>query len=185
MLRFECVFSICVLTWHYHRCFMLLLPLPILRSLHVPLRVKIGLAVTFLAGSLGLIASVARTIVFFKHDVVSDGTWTSPIFLIWTLVEPCCYNIVASLLCLKPLLSTFVSKCAEVFKRNKPAQRLREFFSSRRIFRSSRSKDLPDQKEYRPPVIRLRPYPAKFDDRYERQDDGEALVGREGFRIYV
>ncbi|KAF2152520.1 hypothetical protein K461DRAFT_148314 [Myriangium duriaei CBS 260.36] len=166
---------------------MLVLPLPTVWKLQVPKRTKVGLAVTLLTGSVGLITSILRTVVFFNHDGVIDGTWTSPILLVWTVVEPGCYCIASSLMCMRPLLNLIFNKALQV-----ASQRSRSVANRVGMSLSSDSKidvnRVPGSRALRddePSLsIPLRAYPLKNHIRYERQSDDEALVGMEQYHIY-
>lgn len=85
--------------------FMLILPLPWIWRLQMPWRKRLGLTVTFLAGSVGLITSILRCVAFFTIDPLKDGTWASVTFLMWSNIEPGCYLIAACLLCFRPLIN--------------------------------------------------------------------------------
>ena len=83
---------------------MLVLPLPFIWALHMTRNQKIGLTVTFLTGSVGLIASIFRFTKFFRNDAITDGTFSSVELMSWTIVEPGVYLIAASLPTLRPLV---------------------------------------------------------------------------------
>lgn len=83
---------------------MLVLPFPVVWNLNTTTRIKIGLTVTFLTGSVGMITSILRCVAFFLNNPLEDGTWQSVIFLNWSLVEPGVYLIAACLPCYRSLL---------------------------------------------------------------------------------
>ncbi|OCL04356.1 hypothetical protein AOQ84DRAFT_346335 [Glonium stellatum] len=56
---------------------MLLLPLPCIWKLQLSKKDKIGLAVTFATGSIGLITSIIRFTTFFETNGQADSTWTA------------------------------------------------------------------------------------------------------------
>ncbi|KAF7917047.1 uncharacterized protein EAE97_012067 [Botrytis byssoidea] len=85
--------------------FMLILPLPVVWKLHTSKRVKIGLTITFLTGSIGLITSILRCVAFFTNDPLKDGTWASVTFLNWSIIEPGVYLIACCLPSFRPLFS--------------------------------------------------------------------------------
>ncbi|KAF2820726.1 hypothetical protein CC86DRAFT_471275 [Ophiobolus disseminans] len=73
---------------------MLVLPWPILLKLQLPLSEKIGLMLTFLAASLGIVTCALRFSVFFTTPLFSDPTWyASGGPMIYALVEPSIYMI--------------------------------------------------------------------------------------------
>ncbi|KJZ78233.1 hypothetical protein HIM_02271 [Hirsutella minnesotensis 3608] len=94
--------------------FMLILPLPVVWNLRQTRRIKIGLTLTFLTGSVGMITSILRCVAFFTNDPLKDGTWISVTFLNWSIIEPGTYLIAACLPCYKPFVNHF-------FKRDSPA----------------------------------------------------------------
>ncbi|PYI26894.1 hypothetical protein BP00DRAFT_439626 [Aspergillus indologenus CBS 114.80] len=83
---------------------MLILPQPVVWRLQVPSQVKYGLAVTFLTGSIGMLTSICRCVAFFTNNPLTDGTWISVTFLLWSVVEAGVYLIAACLPCYRPLL---------------------------------------------------------------------------------
>ncbi|KAF2148153.1 hypothetical protein K461DRAFT_233625 [Myriangium duriaei CBS 260.36] len=110
---------------------MLLLPIPTVWNLHTSLRVKLGLTVTFLAGSIGLIASIVRTVAFFRHDPLEDGTWASVVFLTWAVIESGCYLIASCSLCFRPLLNMLASfNFCRGSEASTPSRTWKTFFSS-------------------------------------------------------
>ncbi|KAH7348013.1 integral membrane protein PTH11-like protein [Pyrenochaeta sp. MPI-SDFR-AT-0127] len=77
---------------------MLVIPWPILVKLRIPLSEKIGLLLTFLAASLGIITCALRFTVFFTVPLFSDPTWyASGGPMIYALVEPSIYMIASIL----------------------------------------------------------------------------------------
>ncbi|KAI9640226.1 hypothetical protein NHQ30_011464 [Ciborinia camelliae] len=92
--------------------FILIVPLPTVWKLQVERRVKIGLTITFLTGSIGMITSIVRCVEFFSHDPLEDGTWSGVTFLYWSIIEPAVYLIAACLPCYRPLLKPFGRKVA-------------------------------------------------------------------------
>ncbi|TVY56441.1 hypothetical protein LCER1_G001491 [Lachnellula cervina] len=82
---------------------MLILPLPTIWELHLPKIQKLGLTLTFLMGSIGLIASCFRFRSFFIN-FIPDPIFSSADLMIWTIIEPGMYFIAACFLRLRPLL---------------------------------------------------------------------------------
>lgn len=73
---------------------MLVIPWPILLKLQMPTSEKVGLMLTFLAASMGIITCVLRFSVFFTTPLFSDPTWyASGGPMIYALVEPSIYMI--------------------------------------------------------------------------------------------
>ena len=85
---------------------VLVLPLPIIWQLHMSAKQKLALSGVFLLGSLGLIASIVRMVIFFQKNAFADPTWTSVTLLSWTTVEVESVLIAA---CLPPLRPLFIS----------------------------------------------------------------------------
>lgn len=86
---------------------VLVLPLPMIWQLHTTTRQKLALSGVFLLGSLGLIASIVRMVIFFRSDAFADPTWTAVTLLAWTMVEVEAVLIAACLPPLRPLLISF------------------------------------------------------------------------------
>jgi hypothetical protein len=83
---------------------ILVLPMPALLKLKVNIIVKIGLIITFLTGSLGIITSIIRTVMFFRDERLTvDRTYTNVHLFIWTVIEPGAYFLAACMPSLKPL----------------------------------------------------------------------------------
>ncbi|KAJ3475615.1 hypothetical protein NLG97_g9396 [Lecanicillium saksenae] len=77
---------------------MLVIPWPILLKLQMPVAEKIGLMLTFLAASMGIITCALRFSVFFTTPLFSDPTWyASGGPMIYALVEPSIYMIASIL----------------------------------------------------------------------------------------
>ncbi|KAK2760800.1 hypothetical protein FQN54_002038 [Arachnomyces sp. PD_36] len=73
---------------------MLVLPWPILLKLQMPTPEKIGLILTFLTASLGIVTCALRFAVFFTTPLFDDPTWyASGGPMIYALVEPSIYMI--------------------------------------------------------------------------------------------
>ena len=83
---------------------MLVLPQPLIWTLQATRNQKIGLTLTFLTGSVGLIASIFRFTTFFQNDAITDGTFASVDLMSWTIIEPGIYLLAACLPPLRPLL---------------------------------------------------------------------------------
>ncbi|KAI1403214.1 hypothetical protein F4819DRAFT_236498 [Hypoxylon fuscum] len=86
---------------------MLFLPLPVIWKLRVTTQLKVALTITFLIGSMGLIASILRFLAFNRVNTFTDATFSSVELLIWTLTEPGIYLISACILMYRPLLEKF------------------------------------------------------------------------------
>jgi len=80
------------------------LPLPVIWKLHTSRNNKVGLTLTFLTGSVGLVTSILRFHDFINSDAEDDGTWTSVSLVTWTIIEPSMYHIAACLPACRPLI---------------------------------------------------------------------------------
>lgn len=87
---------------------MLVLPQPLIWTLKITRNQKIGLTLTFLTGSVGLIASIFRFTTFFRNDAITDGTFSSVELMSWTIIEPGIYLMAACLPPLRPLAQRFL-----------------------------------------------------------------------------
>ncbi|KAI3343634.1 hypothetical protein F4824DRAFT_507434 [Ustulina deusta] len=83
---------------------MLAIPLPLVWRLQASTSLKIALTFTFLIGSIGLVASILRLMVFYRTNAFVDATYHAVELQIWTLAEPGIYLISACLLVYRPLL---------------------------------------------------------------------------------
>ncbi|CRG91967.1 hypothetical protein PISL3812_09021 [Talaromyces islandicus] len=98
---------------------MLLVPMPVAFGLRVRMSVKLGIAVTFLMGSLGLIFSALRFWITYKVNNSDDQTYVSAQLLVWTELEVGCYLISACLLILRPLIERIAdSSLIQSFRSN-------------------------------------------------------------------
>ncbi|KAH7130093.1 hypothetical protein B0J11DRAFT_243929 [Dendryphion nanum] len=82
---------------------ILVLPLPAIYNLQIDLANKIGLFLTFLIGSFGLVATVVRSYNFWVTNIFEDPTYDCITTLTWTIVEPAVCLISATLPSLRPL----------------------------------------------------------------------------------
>ncbi|KAI0869645.1 hypothetical protein GGS24DRAFT_147074 [Hypoxylon argillaceum] len=89
---------------------LLVIPIPILWHLNAPLRLRVSVILTFLLGSIGLITSIFRFVVFLRRDTTVDPTYHAIEPLIWTICEPGVYLIAACLLVYRPLIERFASR---------------------------------------------------------------------------
>ena len=83
---------------------MLILPQPLIWTLQITRNQKIGLTLTFLTGSLGLVASIIRFTTFFQNNAISDGTFASVDLMSWAIIEPGIYLVASCLPPLRPLI---------------------------------------------------------------------------------
>ncbi|CAI6339910.1 unnamed protein product [Periconia digitata] len=83
--------------------FLLVLPLPAIYKLHVDAATKIGIFLTFISGSFGIVTCMIRIAYFFTIDLFADPTYNCIHTMIWTMVEPGVYLIAVSLPSLRPL----------------------------------------------------------------------------------
>ncbi|KAL5380745.1 hypothetical protein DPSP01_007546 [Paraphaeosphaeria sporulosa] len=79
------------------------LPIRTVLDLKISTVRKTGLMLIFLTGSVGIIASVVRTVVFAKTNILDDITFTNVPLINWTIIEPGLYLLAACALSFKPL----------------------------------------------------------------------------------
>ncbi|KAF6229653.1 hypothetical protein HO173_011299 [Letharia columbiana] len=82
---------------------MLVPPQALVWTLKVTRHQKIGLTLTFLTGSVGLITSIFCFATFFRNDAITDSTFSSVELMSWTIIKPGIYLIAACLPALGPL----------------------------------------------------------------------------------
>ncbi|EAW07822.1 uncharacterized protein ACLA_025390 [Aspergillus clavatus NRRL 1] len=82
---------------------MLVLPIPHVVRLQSTIRLKVGLLITFLLGSVGLIAGLIALFAVSTTNAVSDNTWSAALLLIWTMVELGMYLVASCLISYQPL----------------------------------------------------------------------------------
>ncbi|PWY66352.1 integral membrane protein [Aspergillus sclerotioniger CBS 115572] len=85
-------------------CVMLVLPMPMVWNLQASLRLKLGICLTFLFGSIGLISSIFRFYILFVTNSEVDITWTAATFVLWCVVECGTYQIAACFPLYRPLV---------------------------------------------------------------------------------
>lgn len=81
---------------------MFLLPLPCIWKLHLSWRDKVGLAVTFMTGSVGIFTCVVRMVILFETGK-TDSTWNAVKFGSLTMLEASTYLMAACLPLYRPL----------------------------------------------------------------------------------
>ena len=97
---------------------MLVLPQPLIWTLQVTRNQKIGLTLTFLTGSVGLIASIFRFTTFFQNNAITDGTFASVDLMSWTIIEPGIYLVAACLPPLRPLIHRIAKAASHAYSSN-------------------------------------------------------------------
>ncbi|PSN64099.1 hypothetical protein BS50DRAFT_500190 [Corynespora cassiicola Philippines] len=89
---------------------VMLIPLPTLWRLQVSVLAKLGVAVTFLMCTFGIITAVLRFVAFVKVDLFEDVTYNSVKTTSWTIIEPGMYLIAATTPTLRPLIRWVVKE---------------------------------------------------------------------------
>ncbi|KAJ5100282.1 integral membrane protein [Penicillium angulare] len=97
---------------------LLVLPLPHVFRLQTTMRLKVGLLVTFLSGSLGLIFGIIALAEISSSNAVSDNTWSAARMVIWSLCEVGMYTIAACLISYLPLMKLIWHKIRGTEKSN-------------------------------------------------------------------
>ncbi|KAF4635271.1 hypothetical protein G7Y89_g2823 [Cudoniella acicularis] len=82
---------------------MLVLPLPAVWEIQTSKQMKVGLTITFMLGSLGLITAILRFHGFFSDDATVDAEWAASPLIVWTIIETGTYLIAACLPTFRPL----------------------------------------------------------------------------------
>lgn len=93
---------------------VLVLPLPLIWQLNMTQKQKMALSGVFVLGSLGLIASIVRMVIFFQSEAFADPTWDAVTLLAWTMVEVDAVLIAACLPPLRPLFISFVQSTSKL-----------------------------------------------------------------------
>ncbi|TVY23366.1 hypothetical protein LHYA1_G008324 [Lachnellula hyalina] len=85
---------------------IIILPLPIIWRLQTSINQKIGLTITFLTGSVGIVTAIVRFAVFLRLTKPElDLSWTGVDVVLWATIEPSVYLIAACLPSLRSLLN--------------------------------------------------------------------------------
>ncbi|KAF2236137.1 hypothetical protein EV356DRAFT_565867 [Viridothelium virens] len=87
---------------------MLILPMPLIWKLRTNRATKVGLTVTFVIGSVGLITSILRLVAFFDTSALADETWNAVILITWCVVEPGTYLFASCFIAFHPLIAYIV-----------------------------------------------------------------------------
>ncbi|OJJ75777.1 hypothetical protein ASPBRDRAFT_38076 [Aspergillus brasiliensis CBS 101740] len=90
--------------------FIMIIPIPYVLKLQVTGRVRIGLFVTFLCGSVGFIFGVICWSEYLKTDAVADKTWSAIYIFVWSVVEAGMYFIATCFLAYQPLVNRIWSR---------------------------------------------------------------------------
>ncbi|KAF2272731.1 uncharacterized protein EI97DRAFT_346459, partial [Westerdykella ornata] len=83
---------------------LILIPFPALHRVRVGLLSKIGLYLTFLLMTFGIITAVLRFVSFLNVDLFQDITYLCVTTTSWTVIEPGVYLIAATMPTLRPLV---------------------------------------------------------------------------------
>ncbi|KAF2466939.1 uncharacterized protein BDR25DRAFT_292634 [Lindgomyces ingoldianus] len=83
---------------------LLILPIPALWNLHVGMWTKIGLFMTFLISSIGIVTAVLRFVSILQVNYLEDVTYLCVQTTIWTVIEPGAYFVAATMPTLRPLV---------------------------------------------------------------------------------
>ncbi|TVY27489.1 putative membrane protein [Lachnellula hyalina] len=86
---------------------ILALPLPVIYQLKCTRGQKVGVTITVLTGSFGIITAIVRFVIFLTVPLAKDLSYYGARVTIWTTVEPGVYLIAACLPSLRPLLNYF------------------------------------------------------------------------------
>ncbi|KAF1967602.1 hypothetical protein BU23DRAFT_573078 [Bimuria novae-zelandiae CBS 107.79] len=89
---------------------LLLIPLPALFKLNGDLWRKIGVGLTFLVSTVGIVTAVLRFVVFLRTDVFLDVTYYSVVTTNWSIIEPGVHLMGATVPTLRPLIRRLFSQ---------------------------------------------------------------------------
>lgn len=163
---------------------MLVLPMPAIWAMNASCKTKIGVSLTLLTGSIGLVASILRTVAFFTHVAIVDGPWATVVFYSWCIAESGFYTIAACLICYRPLMYYIVGRSADgKAKRAERFASLKPFlpFSWRSRSRSRTAGSSSRHDVDRGDCVELPRVPPlstlKMPSRLETVEDEETLVG--------
>ncbi|TVY82375.1 hypothetical protein LSUE1_G004903 [Lachnellula suecica] len=84
---------------------ILVLPMPTIWNLKATLQLKIGITITLLTASIGIIASILRTVGFFTIHIFQDPTWLNVTVFAYSIAEPGTYFLAACFPTYRPLIS--------------------------------------------------------------------------------
>lgn len=176
---------------------MLILPMPSILRLQVSLRLRLGILVTFILGSLyvtvespiyilflttysGLITSIVRFYEFYATNAEVDGTWSGATLDIWSAVEPGIYLITACIPSYRPLIRFFQKKQGTVLsKSGDPGNSVGGLHSrsspAYEVTTAGRFKRLDSYKDMEEDVVRL----VDLRVHHSRVEAGEARVDRD------
>ncbi|KAF2150296.1 hypothetical protein K461DRAFT_269771 [Myriangium duriaei CBS 260.36] len=160
--------------------FMLILPLPMVWSFQASMKVKAGLLITLLIGSVGFVAAILRTVEFMRHDPIADGTWASSLLWSWTIIEPGAYIIATSAYRLRPLFRYLVDKSPSGHQtENQSSQgytRTRSPHSDNNDISRETSISLIERGNHGP-AYPLSSYPGSGPRRYGEHDEDDIFIG--------
>ena len=89
---------------------LLLIPLPALFRLNGDIWRKIGVGLTFVVSTMGIVTAVFRFVVFLRTDVFLDITYYSVATTNWTIIEPGVHLMGATIPTLRPLIRRLFSQ---------------------------------------------------------------------------
>ncbi|KAF7621592.1 hypothetical protein AFLA_011886 [Aspergillus flavus NRRL3357] len=84
---------------------MLILPISHIIKLQTTRRIKLGLFISFLLGSVGFVFGLICWVQYFITDAITDKTWSAVDIFIWSIMEAGMYLIAACLLAYQPIVS--------------------------------------------------------------------------------
>ncbi|KAF2732414.1 hypothetical protein EJ04DRAFT_554059 [Polyplosphaeria fusca] len=93
---------------------MLLIPIPALWRLNVGTLVKIGVFLTFVVSTIGIVTAVLRFVSFANNYMFVDITFRSISNISWSIVEPGVYLVAATIPTLRPLVRRMFRELNEV-----------------------------------------------------------------------
>ncbi|RYO85436.1 hypothetical protein DL764_009172 [Monosporascus ibericus] len=101
---------------------ILFLPFYPLWHLQMNKTLKVGIFLTFMTGSLGIITAIIRFIGFYTVDLLSDPTYLSVDTMSYSVIEPGAYFICSCLPGIKPLLRVLYKKSGLTGASSRPSK---------------------------------------------------------------
>lgn len=83
---------------------LLLIPIPALFKLNGDWSTRVGVGLTFVVSTLGIVTAVLRFVVFLRTDLFQDVTYYSVVTTNWSIIEPGVHLMGATVPTLRPLI---------------------------------------------------------------------------------
>ncbi|KAF2441761.1 hypothetical protein P171DRAFT_365386 [Karstenula rhodostoma CBS 690.94] len=100
---------------------LLLIPLPALFKLHGGRWARLGVGLTFIVSTLGIVTAVMRFVIFLRTDLFEDVTYHSVTATNWSIIEPGVHLMGATVPTLRPMIRRFFSQMPRAISTPKSA----------------------------------------------------------------